>query len=176
MAFSLENFRQQRLRRKRLGAWGFWGTVVFAMLDLTTPLPLVERGAFVFVSLTLMAIFAGVYYLGVRLPLEETIEIARLHNNQLKITDLTRELNVTIGTAHRILTALVQQGQAVCTTLPDDLAVTVYVFPELKANRLAPVTPAEWDTYRLTHTQEPTPKPANPAGERPRKPGPMDKQ
>jgi hypothetical protein len=140
--FSLERFRAERLRKKRIGAWGFWASVVFAVLDATTPLPTAERGAFVVVSLTLMAIFAVIYGLGCRLPLEETIEIARLHDNQLKVTDLTRELNVSIDTARKILSALVQKGQAVNTTLPDEFGVTVYVFPELKANKPIPIAPA----------------------------------
>lgn len=179
MPFSLERFREQRLWKKRIGAWGFWASVVFAVLDATTRLPTAERGAFAFVSLTMMTIFAVIYGLGCKLPLEETIEIARLHDNQLKITDLTRELNVTIDTARKILSALVQKGQAVNTTLPDEFGVTVYVFPELKANKPIPTTPAEWEAWRRSQEQqqgESTNKEDEGRREPPHSGGLMDKQ
>ena len=179
MPFSLERFREERLRKTRVGAIGFWASVVFAVFDATTPLPTVERGAFIFASVTLMAIFGGLYCLGRRLPLEETIEIARLHNNQLKVTDLTRELNVSITTAQRILSKLAQKGLAVSTTSPDEYGVTVYIFPELKVDKPVPVTPGEWEAYRLDQKEEEAAKAREDANRNrtpPRSEGLMDKQ
>jgi hypothetical protein len=176
MSFSLEKFREQRLRKKRLGAWGFWTSTVLLVLDLTTPLPTVERGAFLFVWLALMGIFAGTYILGSRLPLEETIEVARLHNNQLLVTDVTRELNVTLATAERILAKLVEKGIAIRTNSPDDLGITVYIFPELKADKPIPITPTEWEAYQQAQERDKTT--AKPQEAKNRKPdeGLMDKQ
>lgn len=163
MAFSLERFRQQRLRKTRIGLYGFWGTLLFMVLDLTTAFPTAQRGGFLVVSLAALCVFAAIYVQGRRLPLEETIEIARLHGNQLKVTDLTHELNVTIATAQRILSALVARGQAIPITSPDHFAVTVYIFPELQVGEAIPSTTRDWETYHLTHSTPPLNEPTLPA-------------
>ena len=66
-----------------------------------------------------------------RLPLEEAIEVSKYCHGELKVADLTSELNVTLDTAERTLMVLTRKGYA---KMEDRGDTRVWVFPDVKAS------------------------------------------
>jgi len=128
MGFSLIAFKRSR-RRKRLGGIVlFWGGIAMLMLDMATPFPTPMRGQFAAWWLIVIAVGAAFWMSSKRLPLEETIEVAKYCRGELKVPDLTSELNVTIDTAERILVALERKGYARMEARGE---THVWVFPDI---------------------------------------------
>jgi predicted ArsR family transcriptional regulator len=77
---------------------------------------------------------AVLWLLSKKLPTSETLDIAREHQGELRVTDLTSELNVTLGTARKILTRLEEQGYARAEVRTDSGGENyqVWVFPEIR--------------------------------------------
>lgn len=104
------------------------------MLDMTTSFPTPVRGQYAAWWLLVVAAGTGLWLSAKRLPLEETIEVAKYCRGELTVTDLTSELNLTIGTAERILEALARKGYA---KLEQRGEMQVWVLPEVKASLTA---------------------------------------
>jgi len=128
--FSLIDFRKGRRRKRLAGIVLFWGGLALLVLDMTTMFPTPVRGQYAAWWLLVVAAGTGVWLSAKRLPLEETIEVAKYCRGELTVTDLTGELNVTLGTAERILEALARKGYAKLE--PRD-EIQVWVLPEVKA-------------------------------------------
>lgn len=131
MGFSLIAFKKSR-RRKRL--WGIvlvWGGLALLILDMMTTFPTPVRGQYAVWWLLVVALGAALWMTAKRLPLEETIEVAKYCRGELKVTDLTSELNVTLDTAERILMALTRKGYA---KIEDRGDTRVWLFPDVKAS------------------------------------------
>ena len=62
------------------------------------------------------------------------VAAAKYCRGELKITDLTGELNVTLDTSERILMALTRKGHA---NIEDRGDTRVWVFPDVKASMSA---------------------------------------
>jgi len=134
MGFSLIAFKNAR-RRKRL--WGtvlFWGGVAVLILDMMTSFPTPVRGQYAVWWMLVVALGAALWMTSKRLPLEEAIEVSKYCRGELKVTDLTSELNVTLDTAERILAALTRKGYA---KIEDRADTRVWVFPDVKASMSA---------------------------------------
>ncbi len=134
MSFSLEQFKK---KRRRLGKWGrrlFWGGLVFMALDMMTPFPTPVRGAFAAWWVFVIGAGAVCYLLSQRLPTSETLDIAKEHQGELRVSDLTSELQVTTGTARKILTSLEKEGYAKAEIRTDSGGQNyqVWVFPEIR--------------------------------------------
>ena len=128
MGFSLIAFKRGR-RRKRIGGIVlFWGGLAMLMLDMATSFPTPMRGQFAAWWLIVIAAGAAFWITATRLPLEETIEVAKYCRGELKVTDLTSELDVTIDTAERILVALERKGYARMEARGE---THVWVFPDI---------------------------------------------
>ena len=104
--FSPIEFGKGRRRKRLAGIILFWGGLALLVLDMTTSFPTPVRGQYAAWWLPVMAAGTGLWLLAKRLPLEEAIIVAKYCRGELTVTDLTGELNVTIGTAERILEAL----------------------------------------------------------------------
>ncbi len=132
MAFSLEAFKAKRLRQRLIGAIMFWGGLLFLMADVTTNFPTPMKGQYALWWLAVVGFGAWSWIRSKRLPLEETIEIARQPSyfGEMRITELTSELNVSLETAEEILTALTRKGFA---RMEDRGEICVWVFPEVKS-------------------------------------------
>ena len=132
--FSLIDFRKGRRRKRLAGIVLFWGGLALLVLDMTTSFPTPVRGQYAAWWLVVVAAGTGLWLSAKRLPLEETIEVAKYCRGELTVTDLTSELNVTIGTAERILEALARKGYA----KPEQRGeMQVWVLPEVKASLTA---------------------------------------
>lgn len=134
MSFSLEQFKN---RRRRMNKWGmrlFWGGLGFMALDMMTPFPTHLRGAFAVWWVVVIGAGAVLWLLSKKLPTSETLDIAREHQGELRVTDLTSELNVTTGTARKILTRLEEDGYARAEVHTDSGGENylVWVFPEIR--------------------------------------------
>lgn len=131
MGFSLIEFKKQRRIKRLSGILLFWGALAIFILDATTTFPTPIRGKYAVGWLIIVAIGAVLWIISKRLPLEQTIEVSKYCHGELKVTDITSELNVTIGTAERILGALERKGYA----KPEDRGdVRVWIFPEVKVS------------------------------------------
>ena len=130
MGFSLIQFRKDRRRRRLAGIGMFWGGLAMLMIDMTTSFPTPLRGKFAAWWLVVIAAGAVVWIGSKRLPLEQAIEVAKYCHGELRVTDLTAELNVTIDTAERILRKLEKKGYA---RTEDRDEVRVWVFPDIQA-------------------------------------------
>lgn len=162
MVVSLEEFRRKRRRQTFWGVLLFWGGLVLLGLDMTTPFPTPTRGAFAALWLPVVAAGAVLYIAGKRLPLEETIRIARKRDyaGELHATDLTCELHCTLDTAERILEALQRKGYARLDTRGEG---HVWVFPDLAPR---PVRMEDPSVGRDRPTREASGTPADDAGSR----------
>ena len=127
--FSLIDFRKGRRRKRLAGILLFWGGLALLLLDMTTTFPTPVRGQYATWWVLVVAAGMGLWLSAKRLPLEETIEVAKYCRGELTVTDLTSELNVTIGTAERILEALARKGYA---KLEQRGETRVWVLPEVK--------------------------------------------
>ncbi len=132
--FSLIDFRKGRRRKRLAGMALFWGGLALLVLDMTTSFPTPMRGQYAAWWLVVVATGMGLWISAKRLPLEETIEVAKYCRGELTVTDLTSELNVTIGTAERILEALARKGYAKSEQRGE---IRVWVLPEVKASLTA---------------------------------------
>ncbi len=132
--FSLIDFRKGRRRKRLAGIVLFWGSLALLVLDMTTSFPTPVRGQYAAWWLVVVAAGTGLWLSAKRLPLEETIEVAKYCRGELTVTDLTSELHVTIGTAERIFTALARKGYA---KLEQRGETQVWVVPEVKASLAA---------------------------------------
>ncbi len=130
MGFSLIQFRKDRRRKRLAGIGMFWGGLAMLMLDMTTSFPTRVHGAYASWWVLVIAAGAVVWIASKRLPLEQTIEVAKYCYGELRVTDLTAELNVTIDTAERILRKLEKKGYA---RAEDRDEVRVWVFPDIQA-------------------------------------------
>ena len=134
VAFSRIDFRKGRRRKLLAGIVLFWGGLALLVLDMTTSFPTPVRGQYAAWWLLVVAAGTGLWLSAKRLPLEETIEGAKYCRGELTVTDLTSELNVTIGTAERILEGLARKGYA---RLEQRGEMQVWVLPEVKASLAA---------------------------------------
>ena len=134
MGFSLIAFKKDRRRKRLSGIVLFWGALALLILDMSTSFPTPVRGKYVVWWLLVVALGAALWIAAKRLPLEETIEVAKYCRGELKITDLTGELNVTLDTSERILMALTRKGHA---NIEDRGDTRVWVFPDVKASMSA---------------------------------------
>ncbi|MCD6365262.1 MAG: hypothetical protein J7M14_05250 [Planctomycetes bacterium] len=132
MAFSLIRFKTRRAAYRLLGVALFWGGLLLLLADMTTQFPTPLRGQFALWWLVVIGAGAWFWVASRRLPLEETIEIARdpKYFGELRVTELTVELNVSLTTAEKILGALVRKGYA---EIQQRGETRVWVFPEIKA-------------------------------------------
>ena len=133
--FSLTAFKKGRRRKRLCGIALFWGGLALLILDMMTSFPTPIRGQYAVWWVLVVALGAALWMISKRLPLEETIEVAKYCHGELKVTDLTGELNVTLDTAVRILTALARKGYA---KIEDRGDTRVWVFPGMKASISAP--------------------------------------
>lgn len=131
MGFSLIAFKKNRRQQRLCGIVLFWGSLAMLILDMMTSFPTPVRGQYAVWWVLVVALGAALWMKSKRLPLEETIEIAKYCHAELKVTDLTSELNVTLDTAERILMALARKGYA---KIEDRGETRVWVFPDLKAS------------------------------------------
>jgi hypothetical protein len=131
MGFSLIQFRKNRRWKRMAGIVMFWGGLAMLMIDVTTYFPTPVRGKFAAWWVIVIAVGAVLWVASKRLPLEQTIEVAKYCYGELRVTDLTAELNVTIDTAERILQKLEQKGYA---RAEDRDEVRVWVFPDIKSS------------------------------------------
>lgn len=129
VGFSLNEFRRGRRRMRILGKVLFWGGLALVLLDMSTPFPTPMRGQYAVWWLIVVAAGVGFWLSAKRLPLEQTLEVAKYCHGELKVTDLTSELNVTLGTAEKILAALSRKGYA---RKEDRGETQVWVFPDVK--------------------------------------------
>ncbi len=130
MGFSLIAFKRSRRRKRVGGVVLFWGGLALFMLDMTTTFPTPMQGQFAAWWLIVIAVGAAFWITSKRLPLEETIEVAKYCHGELKVTDLTSELNVTLDTSERILVALERKGYARMEARGE---IHVWVFPDIAA-------------------------------------------
>ena len=109
----------------------FWLGLLLLMTDMTTNFPTPVKGQYGLYWLVVVVAGAWFWIASKRLPLEETIEIARepMFFGELRVTELTGELNISLETAERILDALVRKGYA---RVEDRGETRVWVFPEVK--------------------------------------------
>ena len=131
MAFSLLRFKRKRATQRRIGAVAFWGGLFLLVADMTTSFPTPVRGQYGLLWLAPVLTGGWMWFASKRLPLEETVEIARdpSYFGELRVTELTGELNVSLDTAERILTVLERKGYA---RREDRGEISVWVFPEVK--------------------------------------------
>jgi len=132
MGFSLIAFKKDRRRKRLCGVVLFWGGLAVLILDMMTSFPTPVRGQYAVWWLLVVALGAALWMTSKRLPLEEAIEVSKYCQGELKVTDLTSELNVTLDTAEKILAALARKGYAKIEDRPD---TRVWVFPDVKASR-----------------------------------------
>jgi hypothetical protein len=132
MAFSLKQFRRKRALRRVWGGLLFWMGLLMLLADMTSEFPTPVRGAYALWWLILVAFGAYFWVSSRRLPLEETIQLARepIYFGELRVTELTGELNISLETAERIFGALVRKGYARAEDRGD---TRVWVFPDVKA-------------------------------------------
>ena len=133
MGFSLIAFKKNRRRKRWWGIALFWGGLALLILDMMTTFPTPVRGQYAVWWVLVVALGAVLWMMSKRLPLEETIEVAKYCRGELKVTDLTSELNVTLDTAERILMALARRGYA---KIEDRGDTRVWIFPEVKASMI----------------------------------------
>jgi len=131
MGFSLTEFKRGRRTRRIIGIVLFWAGLVLLAVDLATDFPTPVAGQWAVIWLIPVAAGAILWLAAKRLPLEETIEVSKYCHGELKIADLTSELDVTLDTAERILAALVARGYA---SKEDRDGTRVWVFPDVKAS------------------------------------------
>lgn len=134
MGFSLIEFKKDRRRKRLSGIVLFWGALAMLILDMLTNFPTPVRGYYAVWWLLVIALGAALWIVAKRLPLEETIEVSKYCRGELKVTDLTSELNVTLDTAERILMSLARKGYA---NIEDKGDTRVWVFPDVKASIIA---------------------------------------
>lgn len=135
MGFSLIEFRTTRRRKRLSGIIFFWGGLGLLILDMMTQFPTPVRGGYAVWWLLVVALGAGLWIASKRLPLEETIEVAKYCRGELKVTDLTSELKVTLETSERILMALSRKGYA---KIEHRDQTRVWIFPDVKASMSRP--------------------------------------
>jgi hypothetical protein len=123
-------FKRRRRRQRLIGTALFWIGLALLAVDMTTTFPTPLRGQYATWWLLVAGAGAGLWMHSKRLPLEETIELARQWNGELKVTDVTSELNVTLETAERALAKLVRRGYSRRIDAGD---TRVYIFPDVKA-------------------------------------------
>ena len=131
MGFSLIAFKNSRRRKRLYGIVLFWGGLAVLILDMLTSFPTPVRGQYAVWWVLVVALGAALWMTSKRLPLEEAIEVSKYCHGELKVTDLTSELNVTLDTSERILTALGRKGYA---KIEDRAGTRVWVFPDVKAS------------------------------------------
>ncbi len=131
MGFSLIAFKKSRRRNRLYGIVLFWGGLALLILDMMTSFPTPVRGHYAVWWVLVVALGAALWMTSKRLPLEETIEVSKYCRGELKVTDLTSELNVTLDTAERVLKALTRKGYA---KIEDRGDARVWVFPEVQAS------------------------------------------
>jgi hypothetical protein len=134
-------------RKGRKASWVasmvlFWGGVLFGLLDLTTPLPTAVRGEFAFVWLAMMFMGGFWWVRSRKLPVEEILELARLHDGRLIIVDVVSELGISIEMARRALDRMVVKGFAV-PGYSEESQTETFDFPGLRNMRPAPSEPPE---------------------------------
>ena len=124
-------FKKSRRRKRLCGIVLFWGGLAVLILDMMTSFPTPVRGQYAVWWVLVVALGAALWMASKRLPLEEAIEVSKYCRGELKVTDLTSELNVTLNTAERILAALTRKGYA---KIEDRADTRVWVFPDVKAS------------------------------------------
>ena len=124
-------FKKSRRGKRLCGIVLFWGALALLILDMMTTFPTPVRGQYAVWWLLVVALGAALWMTAKRLPLEETIEVSKYCRGELKVTDLTGELDVTLDTAERILMALTRKGYA---KTEDRADTRVWVFPDVKAS------------------------------------------
>ena len=131
MGFSLIEFKESRRRKRLCGVVLFWGGLAVLILDMMTSFPTPVRGQYAVWWLLVVALGAALWMMSNRLPLKEAIEVSKCFHGELKVTDLTSELNVTLDTTEKILAALARKGYAKIEDRPD---TRVWIFPDVKAS------------------------------------------
>ena len=134
MDFSLIAFKKSRQRKRLWGIVLFWGGLAVLILDMMTSFPTPVRGQYAVWWLLVVALGAALWMTAKRLPLEEAIVVSKYCRGELKVTDLTSELNITLDTAERILAALTRKGYA---KIEDRADTRVWVIPDVKASMSA---------------------------------------
>ncbi len=127
-------FKESRRRKRLCGVVLFWGALAVLILDMMTSFPTPVRGQYAVWWVLVVALGAALWMTSKRLPLEEAIEVSKYCRGELKVTDLTSELNVTLDTAERILAALTRKGYA---KIEDRADTRVWVFPDVKESMSA---------------------------------------
>ncbi len=99
----IEAYKRRRDFERRLGILGFWGGLLCLLLDMATPFPTPVRGAMTL--WWLLIIGAGVIFwiLSKRYPEKEILELAKQHNGELTVPDVTGALGVDAEFARQIL-------------------------------------------------------------------------
>lgn len=115
-----------------VGVTLFWGGILFAILDLTTPLPTPTRGAFAFFWLVMLGLGAYWWLQSNKLPFAETFELARLHDGSLLVADVMSDLGIDIEVARKTLDRLAVKGLAV-PGYCEEKGGEVYDFPSIKS-------------------------------------------
>ena len=111
MATSFENFKIWYKYKRRAGLVLFWGGLIMVFVDMFSHIPTPVRGAFVFAFWVPMIIVGAVsYVLSTKLPIEETMALAKEHNNELTVTDVISELGITLSVAEKTLEVLRKRG------------------------------------------------------------------
>ena len=75
--FSLVAFKKGRRRKRLCGTIVFWGGLALLILDMMTTFPTPVRGQYAVWWLLVVALGAVLWMTAKRLPLEETIEVAK---------------------------------------------------------------------------------------------------
>lgn len=132
MTFSLTDFKRRRALQRLLGKLMFWGGLLLLLAGVTGALPRPLRGKRAMWWLIVVGVGAWSWISSRRLPLEETVEIAKdpKYFGELRVTELTSELNVSLENAEDILMALVKKGYA---RVEQRGETRVWVFPDIKS-------------------------------------------
>lgn len=132
MAFSLKEFKRKRALLRLAGVLMFWGGLLLLLMDMTTTFPTPLRGQYAMWWLIVVGVGVWSWIASRRFPLEETIEIAKepKYFGELRVTELTSELNVSLENAEDILMALVKKGYA---RMEQRGETRVWVFPDVKS-------------------------------------------
>lgn len=102
-----------RRKKQRTIGWGAIGLGVLTYLDAGWKFPIWLTGLWAF-GLGTLCIVIGVVLLATsyKLPVQEALMFASLHNGRVTAPSLALGMNVTLDTAEQILTELTRQGYA----------------------------------------------------------------
>jgi hypothetical protein len=105
-------FKARRKLLRTTGGLGFWGGVLFLLLDVTTPFPTPVRGAYATWWLLVVAGGAVFWALSRRLPNLELIDLAEMHDGELSIPIVMQKLSLPPSMAAASLEAIVDDDLA----------------------------------------------------------------